>query len=186
MRRLVALLLLATGSAWAQPVVYRLDPRHSFVHFEVMHFATSTIRARIGPVAGDVWLDRTAKTGSVSLRIPVVTVDTGAPFFNARLREADLLATAEYPEAYFVASDFRFDGDRLIEVRGEFTLRGVSRPIALHAQRFGCHVDPESKQEACGGDFQGELQRSQFGATYGLPFIADRVRLVVQVEGMRE
>jgi len=33
--------------------------------------------------------------------------------------------------------------------------------------------------------FEGELRRSDFGATFGLPFVADRVRLRVQVEGLR-
>jgi polyisoprenoid-binding protein YceI len=37
----------------------------------------------------------------------------------------------------------------------------------------------------CGGDFEGELLRSDFGATFGLPLIANRVRLQVQVEGRR-
>ena len=38
--------------AHAEPVVYRLDPTHSFVHFEVRHFGTSTTRGRVGPIAG--------------------------------------------------------------------------------------------------------------------------------------
>ena len=140
---LACLAWAAAGTAAAQPVLYRLDPVHSFVHMEVMHFATSTIRARVGPVHGDVTLDRSARNGQVALRIPMGTIDTGVPFFNSRLREADLLATAEHPEAYFVATDFRFDGDRVTEVRGEFTLRGVSRPLSLRALRFGCHSHPE-------------------------------------------
>jgi len=110
-------------------------------------------------------------------------VDTGLPVFNARLREADLLASAEYPEAFFVARNFRFEGQILAEVRGEFTLRGVSQPLSLFARRFACRSDDGG--EVCGGDFEGELLRSEFGATYGLPFVADRVRLVVQVEGRR-
>jgi polyisoprenoid-binding protein YceI len=187
MRRLLAilLLLLATGGASAQPVVYHLDPMHSFVHFEVMHFGTSTIRGRIGPVEGAVTLDRAARSGHVALRIPVATVDTGLSFFNTRLREPDLLATDEYPEAYFVSSNFRFNGDRLVEVRGEFTLRNVSRPLALQVRNFGCHAQPQSQQEVCGGDFEGEVLRSQFGASFGVPFVSDRVKLVVQAEGVR-
>ena len=105
------------------------------------------------------------------------------PVFNARLREADLLASTEFPDAYFVATRFRFEGDRLAEVRGEFTLRGVSQPLSLFARRFACRSDEGT--EVCGGDFEGELLRSDFGATFGLPFVADRVRLVVQVEGRR-
>ncbi|MDZ7591311.1 MAG: YceI family protein [Rubrivivax sp.] len=182
--RLPALLLTcAAMTAGAQPAAYVLDPAHSFVHFEVLHFGTSTSSGRFGPIAGAVSLDRNAGRGEVSLRIPTAGVDTGLPVFNARLREADLLASAEFPDAYFVATQFRFEGQYLTEVRGEFTLRGVSQPLSLFARRFACRM--EKSAEICGGDFEGELRRSDFGATFGLPFVADRVRLVVQVEGRR-
>ena len=128
---------------------------------------------------------RTPATAENSVRTgPGQTADdTGLPVFNARLREADLLASAEFPDAFFVATRFRFEGDRVAEVRGEFTLRGVSQPLSLFARRFACRSDEGT--EVCGGDFEGELLRSDFGATFGLPFVADRVRLVVQVEGRR-
>ena len=38
--------LLAVPPAGAEPQRYTLDPTHSFVHFEVLHFGTSTIRGR--------------------------------------------------------------------------------------------------------------------------------------------
>ena len=183
MRRLALLLALAAPGAGAQPAAYVLDPAHSFVHFEVLHFGTSTSSGRFGPVAGVVTLDRSAGRGEVSLRIPTAGVDTGLPVFNARLREADLLASAEFPEAYFVATTFRFEGQALAEVRGEFTLRGVSQPLSLFARRFACRRDEGT--EVCGGDFEGELLRSDFGVSYLLPFVANRVRLTVQVEGRR-
>jgi polyisoprenoid-binding protein YceI len=177
------LLGLAACTATAAPAVYVLDPEHSFVHFEVLHFSTSTTRGRFGPVNGSVTLDRAQGTGEVGLRIATASVDTGVPVFNARLREADLLASAEHPEAFFVARQLRFDGAALASLRGEFTLRGRSEPLSLRALRFSCRQEADS--EVCGGDFEGELLRSAFGATFGLPFIADRVRLLVQVEGRR-
>jgi polyisoprenoid-binding protein YceI len=167
----------------AAPASFVLDPDHSFVHFEILHFDTSTIRGRFGPIAGEVELDRAAGSGRVSLQIPTATVDTGLPSFNARVREPDLLASAEFPAAYFVATRLRFEGVRLVEVRGEFTLRGVSQPLSLHGLRFSCHLDAAA--EVCGGDFEGEILRSEFGSTFGMPFVADRVRLLVQVEGHR-
>jgi polyisoprenoid-binding protein YceI len=170
-------------TAGAQPAAYVLDPAHSFVHFEVLHFGTSTSRGRFGPIAGVVTLDRNAGRGEVSLRIPTAGVDTGLPVFDARLREADLLASKEFPDAFFVATRFRFEGDRVAEVRGEFTLRGVSQPLSLFARRFACRSDEGA--QVCGGDFEGELLRSDFGATFGLPWVGDRVRLFVQVEGRR-
>jgi polyisoprenoid-binding protein YceI len=101
------------------------------------------------------------------------------------LRGGSFLAAAEHPQAYFVASNLVFDGDRLKEARGEFTLRGVSRPLTLRALNFTCRDDAATAREVCGGDFEAEFRRSDYGITFGLPFVADAVRLVIQVEAAR-
>ncbi len=185
MRRLLPTLLLCASAAQAvaERVEYTLDPAHSFVHIELLHFGTSTIRGRFGPLAGKVTLDRTSERGSADLAIDTASVSTGFRPFDARLREADLLATSLHPQAHFVAENFRFDSERLVEVRGEFTLRGVSQPLGLRVLRFACELRTPLQREVCGGDFEGEILRSDFGAGFGIPFVADRVRIVVQVEG---
>jgi polyisoprenoid-binding protein YceI len=178
---------IAAAPTAAEPLSYELDPAHSWLHFEVMHFGTSTIRGRIGPFQGHVLLDRAAGRGEVSLAVRTATVDTGLGFFNARLRQDDLLASEAFPEAYFVSNRFRFENGRLADLRGEFTWRGVGQPLTLTAQRFACRNEgaAAARAEVCGGDFEGELLRSDFGATFGLPLVANRVRLLVQVEGRR-
>jgi polyisoprenoid-binding protein YceI len=181
---LTAALMLAGGQTIAQPVAYTLDPDHSWVHFEVMHFGTSTTRGRFGPLAGDVVLDAAAGSGVLSLRIATAGVDTGLAFFDSRLRRSDLLASEEHPYADFTATDWRFDGGRLRAVTGDFTLRGVARPLTLTATHFACRQDP-ARGEVCGGDFEGTLYRTTYGMLYGWPFIANTVRLRVQVEGVR-
>ncbi len=179
-------LLALAAPAGAEPVIYRLDPLHSFVYFEVLHFGTSTLRGRFGPIDGQVELDREARSGWASLSIATAAVDTGLPAFDARLRQADLLASEAYPTASFVASRFSFDGPKLSAVSGELTLRDVRQTLQLRALRFGCHTHPQLQREVCGGDFEGELRRGDFGASFGMPFIANRVRLRVQVEGIRQ
>ncbi|OYU82750.1 MAG: polyisoprenoid-binding protein [Burkholderiales bacterium PBB5] len=188
--RLAVLALLATaltGSTGAQPAAYTLDPTHSFVHFEVLHFDTATIRGRFGPLQGEVQLDRAARSGRVQLTIPTAGVSTGLPVLDARLREADMLDATGHPKAFFVAERFEFTPDGSVAaVTGEFTLRGRSRALRLVAQRFRCYTSPLLRREVCGGDFDADLLRSDFGFTHSLPFVADVVRLRVQVEAVRQ
>jgi len=186
--------LLSAGAAVAAPAVYVLDPEHSFVQFELKHFGTSTIRGRFGPARGVVTLDADAGRGDVSIEIPMASADTGFGPFNAHLRGADILAVEAHPTAWFVASRLRFTAPadsapgtspQLKTLEGELTLRGVSTSFKLTATRFGCHMHPTFQREVCGGDFQGELLRSDFGIDYGLPFVGNAVTLRVQVEGLR-
>jgi polyisoprenoid-binding protein YceI len=186
MRALTLCLLALVAPARAEPVVYRLDPEHSFVTFEVLHFGTSTLRGRFGGLQGYVELDRNAQLGFVSLQLHPAGVDTGLPAFDARLRESDLLASEAWPVATFTASRFEFEGEAVSAVHGQLTLRGISQALELRALHFGCHTHPQLQREVCGGDFEGELNRGDFGASFGMPFIANRVRLLVQVEGIRQ
>ena len=48
-----------------------------------------------------------------------------------------------------------------------------------------CRTDAAARREICGGDFDAELLRSDYGATFGLPLVGDRVRLLVHVEAAR-
>ncbi len=179
-------LLAVAAAARAEPVFYRIDPAATHVHFEVQHFGTSTSRGRFDTIDGSITLDRAAHGGEVSIEVDTASVSTGLAPFDGVLRRADMLDVQAHPKAYFVARRFGFDGERLASVSGEFTLRGTSRPLTLRALAFGCRPHPTLQRELCGGDFEAELRRSDFGMNFGLPFAADRVRLIIQVEAVRD
>lgn len=176
-----------TGVARAEPVLYRFDPTHTSVTFELLHFGTSTIRGRFGPLNGEATLDRVARKGRVQVEIDTSQVNTGVPVLDARLKEGDMLAVASNPRAYLVAERVEFDdAGKVKALRGEFTLRGVSLPLTLTAIRFNCYTSPLIRREVCGGDFEGRFNRSAVGITHSLPFVADTVHLLVQVEAIRD
>ncbi len=181
----VFLLTCHVGTAGAQSVTYALDPTHTRVHWEVLHFATSTSRGRFDDIAGSLSLNTATSTGEVSVGIGTASVNTGVAPLNSVLR-GSYLASSEHPQAYFVASGWRWKAGAPLEVRGEFTLRGVSRPLQLRAPLLNCYTHPMLKREVCGADLEGVFKRSDFGVTDGLPFVDDTVRLVIQVEAIRE
>lgn len=188
-----ALLAGAAMASTAAPQSFALDPANTHVHWELMHFGTSTLRGRFDAISGSVTLDREARSGSASISIETGSVSTGTRIFDGVVRGPQLLASAEHPSAYFVASRFAFDGDRLVALTGEFTLRGTSQALTLKALRFGCRSPTDAdratgsaaSREICGGDFEAEFKRSDFGITHSLPFVGDAVRLVVQIEGVQ-
>jgi len=165
-------------STWA------IDPTHTFVHWEVVHMGTSTIRGRFGKVNGNVQFDPKAQQLDVSIAVDTASVSSGVPILDALLKGSAMLDVAANPQAFFVARSAKFDGETPREIRGEFTLRGISQPLTLRALRWNCGLNPLFRRTVCGGDFEAEIVRSGFGITHSLPFVADTVRLVIQVEAI--
>jgi polyisoprenoid-binding protein YceI len=195
MRAIVAAAAWAAGvacgasSACAQAASlpgYRLDPTHTQIHWEVLHNGTSTARGRFDRVVGTAQFDARSQQLDVGITVDTASLSTGQATFDAVIRGTNLLASAEYPQAFFTARHARWESGVPREVQGEITLRGVSQPLTLRALRWHCGLNLLVQREVCGGDFEAELRRSDFGINYALPFAADKVRLLIEVEGLRD
>ena len=178
----LALAFALTPAVQAQSLPWQADPQHTKVHWEVRHFGTSTARGRFDDIETRLQYDRATGQGEVSVFIGTASVSSGVLPLDTILRGEYFFASKEYPKAYFVSRRFRSAGGRLVALDGELTVRDVSLPFTLNAVRFGCYTPPESQREVCGGDFEGTVSRGELGITYGLPFVGDTVKLVVQVE----
>jgi len=171
----------------AQATTYTIDPTHTFVHFEIPHYGTSTTRGRFDRKEGQVQFDRAARTGRVEITIDTTSIDTGTGAFDDTLKSKDFFNAEQFPTAKFVADRFVFDGDRVSEVGGTLTLLGKTLPVTLKASNFNCYLNPLLRREVCGGDFDTTIARSRWGMDWGLKFgFSDQVRLLVQVEAIKE
>lgn len=182
---LAAALTLAASGAAAQNTKYVIDPTHTFVMYEMGHYATTTNRGRFSTKDGAVELDRTAKTGKIDITMDITTVNTGVDLLNRHVQSKEFFNVAEYPTGRFVSDKIDFAGDKVTAVHGALTMMGKTHPVTLKAMRFNCYNSPMLKRQVCGGDFETVVQRSLWGLTWGLAFgFEDSVRLVVQVEGV--
>ena len=184
---LTACLAALGGGAHAAPATYAIDPTHTFVTVEVLHFGTSTLRPRFDKKEGTVQIDREAKTGRAEITIDTSSISSGVVPFDRHLQGKDFFNVAEFPTAKFVGDRFTFAGDKVSEIAGTLTMMGKTMPVTLKASQFNCYNSPVLKREVCGGDFETVIQRSQWGINYGLPMVApDNVKLLVQVEAIRQ
>jgi len=183
----VAVTFSAIGTtASAESATYAVDPTHTFVTWEVKHFGTSTSHGRFDKKSGTITLDKAAKTGKVELSIDMTSMNTGVAQFDKHLSGDDFFSAEKFPEAKFIGSTFTFDGDKVASIAGTLTLRGKANPVVLKATSYGCYQSPYLKREVCGGDFETTIARSQYDINYGLPGIPDSVRLLIQVEAIKQ
>ncbi|MFG2946029.1 YceI family protein [Streptomyces adustus] len=116
--------------------LWQLDPSASAV--ELRHrtmWGLVTVKGVFGAVAGqgEVAADGTA-TGTLTL--DVASLDTKNAKRDTHLRSADLFDADNHPEITFVARHVERggDGDGAVEVSGQLTVRGISRPLSFPAR----------------------------------------------------
>lgn len=190
MRKSLTLLAAAavlSTTGLAQAADYQIDPTHTNVIWEQIHFGTSTNRGSWAKKSGTVQFDRAAKTGKVNLTLDMSSVTTGVTPFDNHLKGDDFFAADKHPTATFVGDKFVFNGDKVSEVQGALTLRGQTHPVTLKAVRFNCFDHPMLKREVCGGDFTATVDRTAYGMNYGIAYgFPKEVRLVIQVEAVKQ
>ena len=181
-----SLAFVASAPVIAAPATYTIDPDHTFVTFGERHFKTSTIRARLDKKAGMITLDTAAKTGRAEVTIDMTSVDSGVAGFDKTAKGNNIFNVERYPEAMFTGMQFRFDGDKVTQVSGDLTLIGQTHPVTLNATHFNCYQSPLAKREICGGDFEATIARSEWNINYAAPFVSDEVKLVIQIEAIKQ
>jgi polyisoprenoid-binding protein YceI len=165
---------------------YTVDPGHTYPSFEIGHLGFSTQRGRFNKTSGKITLDRAGKSGSVDLTIDATSIDTGNPKLADHLKSDDFFGVGQFPTITFKSTAFKFDGDKLSAVDGNLTLHGVTKPVTLVVSHFNCGAHPFTKKELCGADASVGIKRSDFGIKYGLPAIADDVKLLINVEAFKD
>ena len=182
----VAAAVAATAlPALAAPVRYQIDPEHTFPSLEFSHLGVSVWRGKFNRTQGDVVLDRAAKTGTVNVVIDTTSLDWGLASMNEHSRKKEWFNVAEYPAATYKGT-VKFDGGQPTTVDGQLTLKGITRPVTLTLRLFNCVPHPILKKELCGTDAHGELNWSHFGMKKWGEGDADKVRLRIQVEALKQ
>jgi len=172
--------------ALAAPETYAIDGSHTFPRFSYNHLGFSKQLSRFDKTTGTVTLDKAAKTGSVDVTIDTTSVDTGFPTFNEHIQGADFLDTAQFPTATFKSTSVRFEGDKPVEVVGNLTLKGVTKPVTLTVTSFQAIPHPMLKKDALGANATAVIKRSDFGAGKYAPYVGDEVTLDIAIEAIKQ
>lgn len=181
-----ALAASLSSAAVAAPETYLIEEKHTMPRFEYSHLGYSTQSSRFDKTSGKIVLDRAAKTGSVEVTIDATSVNTGSALFNEHIQAAELFDTVMFPTITYKSRSLKFDGDKLVAVEGDLTIKGVTKPVALAVTSFHCMPHPMLKKDACGANATARIKRSEFNAGKHAPYVGDEVTLIIPVEAVKE
>ena len=189
MKTLLSLSLMSLavgGAASAAPVIYHIDPEHTYPSFEADHMGVSIWRGKFNKSAGTVTLDKAAGQGTVDVTIDPASVDFGHDKLNSVAIGPELFDVAKYPQASYKGKLAGFINGAPSQVVGDLTLHGVTRPVVLKINSFKCITHPLLKRELCGADALATFQRDEFGLDAGKPYgFRMDVTLRIQVEAIQ-
>ena len=181
-RLLIACLLAASASAFAAPQTFNIDPNHTQVSFTYNHFGFSNPTGRLEDIKGTVIVDQAdwAKS-SVSVTMPLNGLHTGVPKLDEHLKTPDFFDAAKFPDVTFKSTKVTKTGAGTLDIAGDLTAHGVTRPVTLHARINKIGENKMIGSQTAGFDADATLKRSEFGLKMYVPAVSDEVHVHITV-----
>jgi polyisoprenoid-binding protein YceI len=157
---------------------YTLEPDYTQGVFRWNHLGFSSPAAQFAQGAGTLEFDQgDPARSSVRVTIPLETLRTGVPDLDEDFRSSDFFATDRFPTATFKSSRVRSKGSNQLEVMGELTLHGVTKPITLAVTVIKIGTNPRTGLSTVGFDATATLRRSDFGLGKYVPQVSDAIEM---------
>ena len=169
-------------------MAWTVDTAHTTVGFSARHMGLAKVRGQFGRFDGAVWGDPAdITTARGRFEIETASVDTGNADRDAHLRSADFFDVERHPKMVFEATSVEPAGDDRYVVRGELTIKGVTRPVELRYEHGGEGVDPYGNRKL-GGTLTTTIKRTDWGLKWNVPLdnggwlVSDNVTIEIDLQ----
>lgn len=165
-----------------------LDPTHSELLFKVKHLMITNVKgeftdfdATITTVGNDF------ENAKVEVKIKSDSVYTNNADRDKHLKSEDFFDVENHSELTFVGTDFEKLDDENYRLKGDLTIIGVTKPVALDVEFGGTAKDPWGNEKA-GFSISGKISRKEWGLNWnstletGGVLVSDEVKIMAEVQ----
>ena len=182
---LFALSLVATN-VMADDYIIDKKGMHASIDFKISHLGFSWLRGRFNDFDGHFSYDKEQpENAKIEVVIKTSSIDSNHAKRDKHLREQDFLNTDKYPEAKFISRSFVQEKDGSGILKGDFTLRGVTKPILIEVKYIGEGKDPWGGYRI-GFEGTAKIALADYGIVYDLGSTAKELELFFEIEGIRQ
>ncbi|WEK01680.1 MAG: YceI family protein [Candidatus Sphingomonas phytovorans] len=159
---------------------YAVDSGHTQVLFTVNHLGFTEYTGQFTQPTGSLTLDpANPARNKVEVTFAIDKVSTTVAGLDTHLKAPDFFDAAKFPEAKFVSTGVTVNGTTATIV-GNLTVHGVTKPVTLNARFVGAGNGPMgAKKLNVGFAATTSIKRSDFGISFGIPMVSDKVDLVI-------
>ena len=165
-----------------------IDPSHSRVQFKVKHLMISNVLGSFKEFEGKAsMIENDFSSTVVSFSINTASIDTEAADRDAHLKSADFFDVENFPKIEFEGKGLTQKDEENYELKGNLTIKGISKPVTLSVEFGGLMTDPWGNKKA-GFSVTGEINRKDWGMVWnaaletGGVLVSDKVKILCDVE----
>ena len=191
MKKMITSALLATTLAFSASsfsAEYTIDVKgaHADIGFSVSHLGYGWVVGRFNEFEGTFSYDADKpEASSAEVTIKTSSVDSNHAERDKHLRSADFLDADKHAEATFKSTSFKMGDDKKGSLVGDFTFRGVTKPVSIDVKMSGAGKDPWGNERA---GFKGTttIKLSDYGVKNILGEVSEAIDLTFFIEGIKK
>ena len=185
----IAALATTALTAFAEPVLYKIDGGHSQVGFSIRHFF-SRVSGRFTSFEGTVLYDeKTPGSSSANITIKTASIWTNNERRDNDLRSAHFFEADSFSTITFKSTKVTPGAEGKLKIEGALTMHGVTRPVTLDAAFLGAG-DTGIMGRRAGWSATTTINRKDFGILWnqvldqGGTMLGDEVAIQIDIEGV--
>ncbi len=189
MKKVVFLFVLALSQvALFGQVKWNIDNAHSSVRFTVEHLVISEVDGTFKTFSGDITSSKPDFTdANINFTIDVNSINTDNERRDGHLKGPDFFDAAKFPNMTFKSTSFKKVSEKKYELKGNLTIRDVTKPVTFDVVYGGTVKDPYGNNKA-GFKATSVISRSAFGLKWnnmteaGGAVVGDDVTITIKLE----
>lgn len=173
----------APGAPYLKDGVFELSPAATTAGFKVAVVDLVSVSGEFRQSSGQLVLGANGRPQRVEVEMKSGSADTGADWLNEMLLGPRFFNASQHPSVVFRADQFGMDGEKLFEVMGALTLRGITRPVTLKVNRFDCRqaAKGDGDQRArCVADATAQVKRTDFNMNAWMDSVSETIRIDIK------
>ena len=142
---------------------WKIDPAHSEVNFKVKHMLVSTVRGNFDKFDATIETSKEDfSDAKIKFEADVNSISTRNEQRDAHLKSSDFFDADNNPKVIFESTAVKKISDFEMQVKGNLTLRGVTKEVTLDVVYNGI-VSGFGDTKVAGFEVNGKLNRFDYG-----------------------
>lgn len=188
--KILSSLALVTSIASASE--HSLDGSHTYVGFSVKHLMITNVKGDFKTYDAEIDFDYKTKTfNTFKANVETTSVDTGIVKRDNHLRSDDFFYSEKFPKMTFVMKSYEKDGDDEGVMRGDLTIRGVTKAVKFDVEELATIKDFKGNNRV-GFTLKSKINRLDYGLKWNKALelggfaVGDTVRITVDVQAIEK